>query len=89
MEVKLYKSYGVLAHEGFPVYTQHTPASDIYDLVTVTIPDAIGVNEAGDVLVDIKGTTYMLSEVLSNYKDAPALRWYDGHYTHHKILREV
>lgn len=89
MKVEIYKSYGVLAHEKQPFYSQHAPASDIYDVITVDVPNAIGVNEMDDVLIELDGATYTLQEVLSNYGDAPALVWYDGEHNRHKLLKEV
>ena len=41
MKLSLYKSYGVLAHEGHPVYSVHAPASDIFDRITVEVPDEL------------------------------------------------
>lgn len=80
MKLNVFKSYGVLAHEKNPVYTVGRPASDIYDVVTVDIPESFPVwqNEAGSHIVSIDGEIYSLNEVLSNRGDRPVLSWYDG-----------
>ena len=78
MKIKLYKNYGVLAHEKEPVYTYLNPASGVYDRVTVDVPNIVGVNDYGEYLVSLGGMVYPLSDVLSTVDDEPALRWYDG-----------
>ena len=78
MKIKLYKNYGVLAHEKEPYYTYLNPASDVYDRVTVDVPHIVGVGDYGEYLVLLGGTIYTLQDVLSTVDDAPALRWYDG-----------
>lgn len=35
MRIELYKSYGVLAHEKYPVYTWTAPVSKTHDTVEV------------------------------------------------------
>lgn len=87
--MKIYKSYGVLAHEYQPVYTAYVPASEIYDVVNVTLPD--GWEEAegvfGDTLiVSPDGETYLANKILTNWGDRPALIWYDNRQVRHKIL---
>ena len=87
--MKVYKSYGVLAHEYQPVYTADAPASEIYDEVNVTLPD--GWEEAegafGDTLiVSPDGETYIGNEIISNLGDRPALIWCDNRQARHKIL---
>ncbi len=91
MTVKIYKSYGVLAHEKQPFYSWMAPASEIYDLATVEIPETIyrGENISGNHLIMLGGCLYTLQEVLTNAGDAPALRWYDGHRFLEIVLREV
>ena len=87
--MKIYKSYGVLAHEYQPVYTADVPASEIYDVVNVTLPD--GWEEAdgafGDtLLVSPDGETCIGNEIISNLGDRPALIWADNRQVRHKIL---
>ena len=82
MLIKLYKSFGVLAHEKEPVYTYFTPASAAHDRVTVDIPQVIGMNEYDEPLVSLDGRDYPLHDVLATVDDAPALRWYDGQDYH-------
>lgn len=89
MKVNLYKSYGVLAHEATPFYSVSTPASDICDQITVSIPNAIGSNSLGEILVEIDGTQYLLGEVLTDWDGAPALAWFDGATTRHQILTQL
>lgn len=88
MEVKIYKSYGVLAHERQPYYSWGAPASEIYDVIAVDIPGYIGVNDLGEPLVDIGGETYLLHELLSNRGDDPVLRWYNGQKYQYITLQE-
>lgn len=86
MTLKLYESWGMLGKEKTPVYSVTTPATEHYDVITVEMPFSLSENEAGQILVDINGTTYMLNEVLDARNDVPCIRWYDGHYTHRKSL---
>lgn len=84
MEIKLYKNYGLLAHEKEPVYTYFIPVSAAHDLVTVDIPQISGVNEYDEPLVSLDGRDYPLYDVLATVDDALVLRWYDGQ-TYHAI----
>ena len=84
MEIKLYKNYGLLAHEKEPVYTYFIPVAAAHDLVTVDIPQISGMNEYDEPIVSLDGMDYPLYDVLSTVDDAPALRWYDGQ-TYHTI----
>ena len=90
MKHNLFESYGVLAHEKRPVYSDTVPASDAYNIITVEIPDEypISENASGETLIDINGKTYMLYEVLTNNGDAPCLKWFDGD-RHHRIMLKV
>lgn len=94
MIISIYKSYGVLAHEKEPVYTYGNPASEIYDVASVEIPEAFKPREAvhiasDTILVHVGGYDYLINEVLTNAGDAPALRWSDGDKTHWRRLRIV
>lgn len=91
MEIKLYESYGVLAHEYEPVYTEQAPLTNAYNVVTVEIPDEYPISESitNETLIDIDGETYLLLQVLSNVKDAPALQWYDGQREHFRRLNVI
>ena len=91
MTYKLYESYGVLAHEKTPIYSDQIPASDAYNVITVDIPDEypLSENAAGETLIDIDGGTYLLQEVLSNRGDHPVLRWFDGRNYRTKTLTVV
>ena len=81
MEITVFCSYNVLAHEKKPFYSVHAPASDISEKVAITIPDKVidGMNEFDEPILKLDGMKYLLSEVLTNAGDAPVLRWYDGH----------
>lgn len=91
MTYKLYESYGMLAHEKRPVYSDMIPATNAYNVITVEIPDeyTLSENGAGDTLIDIDGETYLLSEVLSNCGDSPALKWFDGQKHHVVVLKTI
>ena len=78
MVIKLYKNYGMLAHEKEPVYTYFVPVAAAYDLVTVDIPQVSGMNEYDEPLLTLDGRDYPLYDVLNTVDDAPALQWYDG-----------
>ena len=82
MEIKLYKNFGVLAHEKEPVYTYFTPAAAAHDRVAVGIPQVSGLNEYDEPLLSLNGRDYPLHDVLTTVDDAPALRWYDGQDYH-------
>ena len=91
MIISIYKSYGVLAHEKEPVYTYGNPASEIYDVVSVEIPETFKPCEAvnDNILVHVGGYDYLINEVLTNVGDAPALGWWDGEKDVYRILRIV
>jgi hypothetical protein len=90
MEVKIFKSYGVLAHEKQPVYTVNVPASDIYDQITVKLPCKTWRNVMDDLGVTLDGEDFLLSDVLTNLGDEPALVWMDStQTTRHTILEVV
>lgn len=85
----IYRSMGVLTHEKQPVYTFDRPISEIYDTLNVKIPDrwCAAVNQAGEALVTAPdGKTYLGREILINWGDAPAFRWYDGRTDRHTVL---
>ena len=90
--MKLYKSYGVLAHEKQPVYTLYSPASDIYDEVNVVLPDGWYTTQTvfdETLICSPDGDTYFANEILSNWGDSPALVWYDNRQKMHRIMLEV
>lgn len=89
MKIKLYKNYGVFAHEKEPLYTYSAPASNVYDRVTVYIPQVIGVNTYDEPLVSLGGMIYPLQDVLATVDGEPALRLYDGQFYHNVILLTV
>ena len=90
MKMKLYESYGVLAHEKKPVYSINIPASESYNEITVCIPEEVAIceNAAGEKLAEIDGKVYLLAEILGNFYDKPCLKWYDGR-SHRRIMLEV
>ena len=81
MKLTVFANYGVLAHEKKTAFTtvphEHASASEPFQ---VTLPDEVHPrrNEAGEVIVTLSGIPYLLSEVLTNAGNGPALRWYDG-----------
>lgn len=88
--MKIYKSYGVLAHEKNPFYSVGAPASDIYDVIDVAIPYEVSFNAANEPLVDFGDMTYLLRDVLTNRGDAPVLSWRDASgKSHWKQLRQA
>lgn len=84
MKTTIIASHGALGHEFFPIYTESAPVTDAHETVTVDIPDELiaGRNEAGQLLLNLGGTTWLLCEALTNASESPALRWYDGETTH-------
>lgn len=84
--LKLYESWGMLGKEKTPVYSVTTPATEYYDVITVEMPFPVSENEAGQILVDIDGMTWMLNDVLEARHDAPCIRWFDGFHTHRAPL---
>ena len=87
MTYRLYESYGALAHERRPIYSDTIPATEHYNIITVEMPFPLSENAAGETLIDIDGETYLLSQVLSNYGDAPCIKWHDGHQAHRIMLK--
>lgn len=88
MKMKIYKSYGMLSHEKQPYYTAGRPATDIYDVVNVDLPDGweIANNVYGEtMIISPYGDTYLANDILSNWGDSPALIWYDKNQRKHHI----
>ena len=91
MKVELFASYGVLSHEKEPVFSLVLPASDIYDRVTVDLPDelVVGTNYEGEPLLKLSGMTYRLSEALDNQGHSPVIQWHDGRQYYSRKLMIV
>lgn len=91
MIINIYKSYGVLAHEKEPFYSYTAPASDIYDVISVEIPETFKPyeTECDNICVTIGKYPRLLNEALTNVGDAPALGWWDGEKDVYRILRIV
>ena len=86
--MKLYKNYGMLSHEKQPYYTAGRPATDIYDVFNVDLPDGweIANNVYGETLITSPcGDTYLANDIISNRGDSPALIWYDDRQRKHII----
>ena len=79
MKVKIHSYYGVLGHEKTPVYKEHEINETISDALYVDVPNVVGANEAGDTLVEINGSIYVLNELLCTTQTGkPAIQWHDG-----------
>lgn len=87
MTYKLYESFGMLAHERRPIYSDTIPATEHYNIITVDMPFPLSENAMGETLIDIDGETYLLCDVLSNHGDAPCIKWYDGHTMRRVMLK--
>lgn len=88
----IYKSYGVLAHEKQPVYTFDRPVSEIYEEISVLVPDGwrVAENTYGETIVESPhGIYYLGQEILTTWGDAPAFRWNDGRTDRHIILEVI
>ena len=87
---KIYKSFGALAHEKKPFFSECAPASEIFEQITVEIPFPTWRNHQEKLGVTIGGVDYLLSDVLTNWDDDPALMWTDGNrIKHHKKLHVI
>lgn len=89
MKYKLYESYGALAHERRPIYSDTIPATEHYNAITAEIPYTLSENTMGETLIDINDETYLLSDVLANFGDAPCITWHDGQHQHRVMLEIV
>lgn len=84
--VVMYKNYGILGHEGRPVYS--LTRTDICDTVTVYIPAEYAPyeTEAGNWCVTLSGDRYLLTDVIrTDINDEPYLAWQGnegGHRVH-------
>ena len=76
--VKLYASYGVLAHEKRPVFTTDYPATNAYDEIMVEIPYPVWRSTMNELGVTINGQDYL-----------PVLRWCDGQRIQTRLLKKV
>lgn len=84
--LNLYESWGMLGKEKTPVYSVTTPATECYDVITVGMPYPLAHNAAGETLIDIDGTTWLLNDVLDARNGEPCIRWFDGFHTHRTPL---
>lgn len=89
MTVQICKSYGVLSHEKKPFYSVYTPASDIYEKINVEIPYPIWHNYLDEIGVTLDGEDFLLSQVLTNWGDAPAMVWVSRNNVKRHIILEV
>lgn len=78
MKVSMYESYGVLCHEKESVFTLFAPASNVYDFITVDVPNVVGFNLINEPVVDCGGVEYPLESVLKSRNSEPTLCYYDG-----------
>lgn len=89
--IKVCKSYNVLGR-GI-VYSQY-PASDIYDEITIKIPEGFEAyeNAAGEIVVKKEnGSAYLLGEILTraNNSDKPIFRWIEDFGKYHSAKVEI
>lgn len=89
MEVKIFKSFGVLDHEKQPFYSVSAPASDIFEQVTVKLPCKTWRNGADEIGVTLDGVDFLLSDVLTNWGDDPAMVWVDDTLAKRHTILEV
>lgn len=89
MVIKIYKSYGVLAHEKQPFYSVSAPASPIYDEIKAEMPCEVWETASGEPCVTLGGVDYIVREILTNWGDEPALVWYEDDGKHHRLLKVV
>ena len=76
MKIKLYESWGVLAHEKQPVYTVNCPVSDAYNLVEVELPHVTGANDYGELLITLDGTQYHIDVTWGDQYGRTDLRYF-------------
>lgn len=86
MTMTIYANYGVLAHEFQTLYSVSCPVTEVFDKVTVDIPNVTGYTATGEPVLTLSGMDYMLSDVLGSWGDAPAIFWFDGQSNHRRIL---
>lgn len=89
MKINLYESFGALAHEKEPVYSQFAPASDVYNRITVELPHVTGETIVGEPVLTLDGEDYPLRYVLATWGGKPALRWHDGQHPRRMMLEVV
>lgn len=89
MTYKLYESWGMLGKERRPVYSDMIPATEHYNVLTVEMPFQLSENGIGETLIDLEGETYLLSDVLSDWGDAPCIKWHDGNKAHRVMLEVI
>ena len=82
--LKLFKSYGVLAHEKCPVYSLYAPASGVYDIIDVVVPNRVFVSapDGMNYIVSVDGENWLsLDMCLRSHYGIPSLlifgRYYD------------
>lgn len=92
METKIYALYGLLGREKRTVYSTARGDHNIYDILTVEIPDFIETyeNQIGDLVLEIPGckSPYLLREILGG-NESPYLLFSDQNGTEQKIELKV
>lgn len=81
MKLKIYRTYGVMAHEYEPIFSEN-PAGEAADQIEVEIPEGFTVSSNGIVESDQLPFSYTLNQLLDNNGDQPCFRWvdYDGEH---------
>ena len=92
-EIRAYRNYGVLAHEGQVIYTATAAdTAKVSEETTLVLPEGWDAwdNEAGEQVIERleTGERYMVREILGSWGDKPVLMWYDGQHTHRVNLEE-
>lgn len=85
--MKIYKSYGVLAHEKQPFYSAYAPASTVYDAIDLDIPVATATAADGATILVQTGEDWTpIEHALTNDRAGnPVIRWIDR-YGHKHVI---
>ena len=89
MKTKIYAYYGILAHEKEPVYRTNKVDGEIREELMVEIPVPTWRNTRDEIGVTLDGEDYLLSMVLTNIGNAPALAWVDHYGKRHYMTLKV
>ena len=91
MRAIIYESYSANDRENKsnPVYSVSSPVTPFYDEIKVEIPFETWTTVSGEIGVVLDGADHLIKDVLVNYGNSPALKWYAKSRMNCKVLKIV
>lgn len=86
---KVYENYGVLAHEKKPVYSVGSPITEVYNELSLALPDGWEwcENAAGETMIESPdGILLPVRGTIVSWGDGIAIVYFDGYKSRHIII---